>query len=492
MTHQSPESHDSARPSRRRFLQLSAAGIGSSLLPAFGARGLLADDAAEASTDFLAAVRAGDLETVRRLLEARPALLGAADDRGRTAFALAYLEGHREVGEHLASRGYLADAHEAALALDWQRFEEATAGDVSVVNRRDHPIGGSAMYAAALGGAGADLWRVYAMTGDPNLAAPGGSPLQAALRYPDLPTAELSAATLLANAASPNLPASPDPPASKEPPPLHLAAARGSVEIVEMLIRLGADVGALDGRRRTALEIAHSSGHPAVAALLADHARVPRSRPTSRTAYDLDGKPYTPPDVTDIPLVERRTFVGKSHGDLEYVQEALDREPRLVHSAATTSEISVEACAHTGRTPIVDLLLNHGAPYSLPTAVMRGDRRRVVELLDQEPGRITERGAHDFALLWYPIIGNCEPEMMELLLARGAQVEQQHFLGTTALHWACLRGRVELVELLIDHGADVNRSGRKFRAEGETPLDCARRREQEAVARLLIDRSARG
>ena len=90
--------------------------------------------------------------------------------------------------------------------------------------------------------------------------------------------------------------------------------------------------------------------------------------------------------------------------------------------------------------------------------------------MDEDPLRIHERGAHDFALLWYPVIGGGLLEMAQLLLDRGAQVEEQHLLGTTALHWACREERIELVDLFVAHGGDVNRVGRKFSAEGETPL----------------------
>ena len=40
-------------------------------------------------------------------------------------------------------------------------------------------------------------------------------------------------------------------------------------------------------------------------------------------------------------------------------------------------------------------MLEHGAPYSLPTAVMKNDMPRVKQLLDEDPLRIHERGAHD-------------------------------------------------------------------------------------------------
>ena len=78
--------------------------------------------------------------------------------------------------------------------------------------------------------------------------------------------------------------------------------------------------------------------------------------------------------------------------------------------------------------------------------------------------------------------------MMKLLLERGALVEEQHFLGTTALHWACLRGQMEMVELLVAHGADVNRTGRKFKAYGERPLQMAK---DEKIADFLKSKGAR-
>ena len=338
------------------------------------------------------------------------------------------------------------------------------------------------MLAAALGGPGADMWRVYAVAADPNRHPrdrEGVSPLQAALRYPDRAIAELTAATLISNAANPN------PPTQGDSPPLHIAAERGSLEMVEMLIRLGADPEAFDLEGRTPIQVAEAAGQRKAVALLRRHQEIARTHSSSRTAYNLRGKKYEPVDISDVPLLERRQVVGSSHGDLGAVRQAVDRDPRLCHSVATTSEICVEACAHTGRKPIAEYLLEKGAPYSLPTAVMMGDIDRARQLLNEDPLRIHERGAHDFALLWYPVIGRCNLEMTELLLQRGARVEEQHFLGTTALHWASMRGPIELVELLIENGADVNRRGRKFTAEGETPLQSAEGREQPEIAALL-------
>ena len=170
---------------------------------------------------------------------------------------------------------------------------------------------------------------------------------------------------------------------------------------------------------------------------------------TSRTAFDKDGNPYLAPDLGVLPYFKRGNLVGKSHGDLETVKKTVAADQRLAHSVATTSESGVEAGAHMGNRAIVEFLLENGAAYSLPTAVMLNDFTTVRKLLDEDPQRINERGAHDFPLLVYPIIGKCGPDMMALLLERGAEVEAQHFLGTTALHWACMRGRLKVVTLLF-------------------------------------------
>lgn len=437
---------------------------------------------------FLKACTEGRLDTVKQLLESDAALLTAKDKIGRSGYALALLAGHKTVADWLKQAGYKSDLHEAALALDWERFNALVGEEDATTPGRvnaGHAIGGCAMWAAAAGGAGADIWRIYSPGGDPNCVVNNPhatSALQKALRFPDRAIAEMTASTLLGNNADANLALPGD------LPPLHIAAERGSYELVEMLIRLGAEVNNSDTKGRTAKQLAEQTGQEKIRQLLAGEKAIARTCRSSRDAYTADGSTYELPELKTIAYFLRSKVVGSAHGNLEYVQKALESDPLLAHSIATTNEKAVEACAHTGRKPIVELLLQHGAPYSLPTAVMMGDYSTVKRLLDEDPKRIQERGAHDFALLWYPIIGNCPPDMMQLLLDRGAEVEQQHFLGTTALHWAAMRGEMETAELLIDRGANVNRVGRKFKAAGESPLQLAK---DEKIAGLLRSRGAK-
>ncbi len=473
--------------SRREFLKLgtiaSVIGYMPLSLQAFNSAAL-----SGGRKRFLEACIKGDSAAVEKMLQRDKELLLAKDNQGRGGFALALLAGRRATAEIIKKYGYLPDLHETVLALDWERYEqlvgEEAASTASLINA-DHPLGGCAMWAAAAGGAGADIWRVYAKSGDPNCnprEKAGTTALQKALRYPDLKTAEITAASLLSNDANP------DPVQNAGLPPLHIAAERGSLELTEMLVRLGAAVGQKDQKGRTAAQLAEKSGHHKVWEMLQNHHQIARTCRTSRAAYDRDGRRYEAQDISDIPLYLRGRFVGQAHGNLEYVQKELKAEPRMVHSVATTSEKCIEACAHTGRKKVVEHLLKYGAPYSLPTAVLLNDYTTVKRLLDEDPDRIHERGAHDFALLWYPVLGQCDLDMTQLLLDRGAAVEQQHYLGTSALHWAAMRGPIELVELLLENGADVNRSGRKFRAEGQRPLQMTK---DEKIADYLRTKGAR-
>ena len=472
---------------RREFIKLGAVGaaIGCTPLTLSAVRGISLFGPDEGP--FLKACAGGDTETVRKLLAGDPSLLSAKDKEGRSGFALALLAGFTATAQFLRESGFQADLHEAALALDWDRFNalaEERLTDIQTLVNADHPIGGCAMWAAAAGGAGSGIWRVYSYCGDPNCNPRnerGSTAVQRALRLGDLPNAEVTAATLLSNYADP------DPIANADLPPLHIAAERGSFELVEMLIRLGADINRKDRNGRTPLQLAEAAGHEKTWKLIKAHDRIPRTCRTSRAAFNADGQAYRLPDLNGIDSYRQIRMVGSSHGNLEYVQKEVEADPRTAHAVATTSERAVEACAHTGRKPIVELLLRHGAPYSLPTAVMLNDTTTVKKLLDEDPNRIYERGAHDFALLWYPIIGGGDLDMMQLLLDRGAKVEEQHFLGTTALHWASSRDSVEMVELLVDNGADLNRVGRKFKAEGERPLQVAK---NEQVAAFLKSRGA--
>ena len=90
------------------------------------------------------------------------------------------------------------------------------------------------------------------------------------------------------------------------------------------------------------------------------------------------------------------------------------------------------------------------------------------------------------ALLWSARAGDLS--QCESLLAIGANVNHVHVVNNfTPLHEASLNGRAPVVELLIDHGADIEAKTRI----GATPLHLAAQEGHLATARLLVTRGAR-
>jgi ankyrin repeat protein len=72
-------------------------------------------------------------------------------------------------------------------------------------------------------------------------------------------------------------------------------------------------------------------------------------------------------------------------------------------------------------------------------------------------------------------------EIVELVIANGADVNAKDEYGLTPLHNAAYKGHKEVVELVIAKGADVNAKG----VEGWTPLDIAIELKQPETADLL-------
>ncbi len=78
------------------------------------------------------------------------------------------------------------------------------------------------------------------------------------------------------------------------------------------------------------------------------------------------------------------------------------------------------------------------------------------------------------------------PEIISLLLARGADMEHKNAWGNTALSLAAQKGNARVVAFLISEGADINTTSH----EGWTPLHYARIADHPEVVDILLEAGA--
>jgi ankyrin repeat protein len=216
--------------------------------------------------------------------------------------------------------------------------------------------------------------------------------------------------------------------------PLHIAARFGPVEMVELLIRMKADVNATAYNGFTPLHLTEAKD---IAALLI------------RAAADLD----------------KRDNWGKT---------------------------PLQAAAQRALAPVVEAILESGYPCDLTSAVMLGKRELAIQLARENPSALKRRFAT--ANLWggdTPLAvaaGRGDIELVKVFLDAGADVNDgtvmpnAGFGKATALTNAVWGGHQEVVELLLRRGASTDVIGGKFY---RTILDYARANSRPEIVSLL-------
>jgi ankyrin repeat protein len=293
-----------------------------------------------------------------------------------------------------------------------------------------------------------------------DLSAGPESPLLTAVDYPDHGLAMDMAQALLMNASDPNVKRADGRTA------LDLASARGYTNVVELLVHRGAT-----GPQGEAV-------------------KVERVHFARRYSFDVQGRPYTAENIDGLPQDFINEFARLAHFDVERVKHLLKIAPGLIAGRATWDELAIEAAAHMGLVPLAQHLADHGAPVSTCTATILGLRERVDALIKSDPACVRERGAHDIALLPYTAIGEQRAEIADLLLRSGASVQEKGLGGMTTLHLAANKDYVELADVLVKHGADVNASV-KSRTGEVTPLAVAQKAKREKMVEFLKSKGGR-
>ncbi len=432
-------------------------------------RALIADDAdvnapeADGATPLHWAVRRDDPESVDLLIGAG-ADVDAANDYGVTPLALACINRSAPLVERLLAAGADPDAattmgETALMTCSRTGNADAVAAllehGASNANAREASRGQTALMWAVAGGH-ADVVRlllahgadVHARTRTRSLLVSVGG--RGDERARNLPLGGFT--------------------------PLLFAARHGEVESARLLLDAGADVNGTAPDGASALVVASFSGHGALAAFLLERDADPDAAGAGYAAL------HTAVLRADAPLVETLLAHG---ADPDIRMTGGSRVPRATHwwilpasLAGATPFLLAAKYADVG---IMRILADAGANPLLPLRdgttplMMAAGARWSNGEIDRHDRRVPPEVAEALHADEQPNL-----EATRLALSLGADVNARNDAGDTALHSAVFKAWPGVVQLLVDHGGDLQAMNERQRTplqmmchEGDRLVRCA-------------------
>jgi ankyrin repeat protein len=180
-------------------------------------------------------------------------------------------------------------------------------------------------------------------------------------------------------------------------------------------------------------------------------------------------------------------------GDVEHVKTLLKADRRLLVARDPMGNTALIMAVNSGHQALADLLFDAGVEPGLHEAAAIGDTNRVRTALERHPEHLDTDSPEGFTPLALAAhFGHIE--VIRLLIDRGADVDRRatHRLAVTPLHAALFGRQVDAALLLIERGADVTlaRGGAGWKRAGWTPLHYAASMGFATLVQPLLDRGA--
>ncbi|XP_053218117.1 ankyrin repeat domain-containing protein 17 isoform X6 [Podarcis raffonei] len=255
---------------------------------------------------------------------------------------------------------------------------------------------------------------------------------------------------------------------------LSLACAGGHLSVVELLLAHGADPTHRLKDGSTMLIEAAKGGHTSVVCYLLDYpnnllsAPPPESTQLTPPSHDLNRAPRVP--VQALPMVVPPQEPDKPPANVATTLPIRNKVSGRASAVSNTPTHSIATSVSQPQTPAP-------SPIISPSAMLP-----VYPAIDIDAQ--TESN-HDTALTLACAGGH--EELVQTLLERGANIEHRDKKGFTPLILAATAGHVGVVEILLDNGADIEAQSERTK---DTPLSLACSGGRQEVVELLLARGA--
>ena len=185
-------------------------------------------------------------------------------------------------------------------------------------------------------------------------------------------------------------------------------------------------------------------------------------------------------------------------GDVSEVEAIFKRNPEAINTQDDEGMTPLAGAVVQERVDVVRFLLDNGADPNIPNkhgltplehacGRDRTNALALAKLLLAKGALVNATNVAGFTippLEW--AISSDNTELVEFLLDHGADAKAKSDVGSTPLHTAADRGDLEIAEMLIAHGVDVNAKI----TGGTTPLHQAAWGGHEAMMKLLLSKGA--
>lgn len=294
---------------------------------------------------------------------------------------------------------------------------------------------------------------------------------------------------------------------------LHRAVITGNMELVKALILRWADVNIADMYGKTALYFAAEKGFKDIVEILLNN----RADVNARTTYKANAEWSGYLDRTPLHIASEKGYFeiaemlvakGADVAAPVYYNSSLEWNPCF-------NATPLYLAAHAGHLPVVRLLISKGANVSSEPAnresslhgAARYGNNDMVLLLLAHGAHLEGKDRHDQTPLHIAIIHD-HKETVKLLLEKGAKVQAKDWQTRTPLHTATDSpvSNAEMVRILLKYGANVNAATeywelevvsyypsmekRRVLKDRRTPLHYACLRGHKEVIELLLANGA--